>query len=201
MKKNIGKWVLMGILTCSSMGAQAQNLDYDTKHDIAISYGAAPLSTWVSVGTTVITTIFTGTVYKYEESSSFGSLSAEYFYHTSPSLSFGAIACFSQNADNLIIDGKESGERKASYITVMPAVKWEYLRRKNFGMYSKLGIGYTLEHVSETYNGKDDTNNSGFLNFQISALGIEAGSKQFRCFGELGYGEQGILLAGLRYKF
>ena len=38
-------------------------------------------------------------------------------------------------------------------------------------------------------------------NFQASLLGIEAGSEKIRGFAELGAGEQGIILAGLRYKF
>ena len=37
--------------------------------------------------------------------------------------------------------------------------------------------------------------------FQASLLGIEAGSPTIRAFTELGTGEQGIILAGVRYKF
>jgi hypothetical protein len=36
--------------------------------------------------------------------------------------------------------------------------------------------------------------------FQVSALGVEFGGK-FRGFAELGVGDQGILQAGIRYKF
>ena len=32
-------------------------------------------------------------------------------------------------------------------------------------------------------------------------IGLEAGSQNIRAFLEAGVGEQGILLAGLRYKF
>ena len=39
------------------------------------------------------------------------------------------------------------------------------------------------------------------FNFQVSAIGVEVGSPKFRGFAELGYGEQGIALIGLRYKF
>ena len=39
------------------------------------------------------------------------------------------------------------------------------------------------------------------VNWQISLLGLEAGSERLRGFIELGTGEQGIGLIGLRYKF
>jgi hypothetical protein len=40
-----------------------------------------------------------------------------------------------------------------------------------------------------------------FFNFQVSALGIEAGTENVRGFAELGIGEQGIALAGVRIRF
>ena len=47
--------------------------------------------------------------------------------------------------------------------------------------------------------GRDDKTDLLF-NFQASLLGVEFGGA-FRGFVELGFGEQGIALAGLRYKF
>ena len=39
------------------------------------------------------------------------------------------------------------------------------------------------------------------FNFQVSALGIEAGSENIRAFAEFGVGEQGVILGGIRAKF
>ena len=39
------------------------------------------------------------------------------------------------------------------------------------------------------------------FNWQLSLIGVEAGSPYMRAFAELGFGEQGIVCAGLRYKF
>lgn len=39
-----------------------------------------------------------------------------------------------------------------------------------------------------------------YFMFQLSVLGAEFGGK-FRGFAELGVGDQGILQAGIRYKF
>ena len=45
------------------------------------------------------------------------------------------------------------------------------------------------------------TANDIVFNFQATAIGVEAGSSHVRAFTELGIGEQGIALAGVRFKF
>lgn len=66
-----------------------------------------------------------------------------------------------------------------------------------------MGITYAVAFENEkysvsTYKEKD----SGvFPNFQISLVGAEVGSRQWRGFAEMGFGEQGILMGGLRYRF
>lgn len=71
-------------------------------------------------------------------------------------------------------------------------------------MYSKIALGATL--LNEKYDSNRDNSNDYddsalHVNWQLSLLGIEAGSPTVRAFAELGFGEQGIILAGLRYKF
>ena len=86
----------------------------------------------------------------------------------------------------------------------MPAVKFDWLRMKNFGMYSKLAVGATLRNEkfnSDSSSSKDTSDSEVHVNWQASFLGIEAGSPTLRGFLELGTGEQGIALVGLRYKF
>lgn len=64
--------------------------------------------------------------------------------------------------------------------------------------------GLTFASKKEDYSKGSAENQSeskvGF-NFQASALGIEAGSETIRAFFELGVGEQGVLLGGIRAKF
>ena len=89
-------------------------------------------------------------------------------------------------------------------VAMMPAAKFNWLRMKNFGMYSKLAAGLTFASKKEDYSKGNTPNQSeskvGF-NFQVSAIGFEAGSENIRAFAELGVGEQGIILAGVRAKF
>ena len=39
------------------------------------------------------------------------------------------------------------------------------------------------------------------FNFQVSAIGAEFGNQSVRGFAELGFGELGVALIGVRYKF
>jgi hypothetical protein len=51
-------------------------------------------------------------------------------------------------------------------------------------------------------DGSEDYSEKALLfNLQLSLIGVEAGSPNMRAFAELGFGEQGIVCAGLRYKF
>ena len=96
------------------------------------------------------------------------------------------------------------GESKNNYFTLMPAVKFDWLRKSHFGMYSKLAVGATLrseEYTSKNDSKRDYTDSTVHLNWQVTAIGIEAGSTTVRGFAELGTGEQGVILAGVRCKF
>ena len=75
-------------------------------------------------------------------------------------------------------------------------------------MYSKVGLGVTFrtqkEDINEakaSNNGSDQSKNDVFFNFQLSALGMEFGAETVRGFVELGVGEQGMGLVGIRCKF
>ncbi len=86
------------------------------------------------------------------------------------------------------------------------AVKFDWLRKKNFGLYSKVAAGLTYAHEKQTTTWKGDntevySDNKVRFNFHASLLGAEAGSQKVRAFAEVGMGEQGIGVLGLRYKF
>ena len=93
-----------------------------------------------------------------------------------------------------------------TFLTLMPSVKFNWLRKKHFGMYSGLTAGVMFLSVSANDNAKatdpdaKDETLASFM-FQVTALGAEFGSEQFRGFVEAGLGEKGTLCAGLRYRF
>lgn len=181
------------------MSINAQN-GYDTRHEIGISYGFECNSDIISSFGGALGNAMAGAQSRNE--SHIGTIMAEYFYHLSPSVGVGAMAGFGQHTEDSYLGDSKLGENTDTYFTFMPAVKFNWLRKRNFGMYSKLAAGITFSKFKyDSENGNDDSENNTEFNWQASLLGIEAGSTTLRAFGELGFGEQGMLVVGLRYKF
>ncbi|MBR4338493.1 MAG: hypothetical protein IKP91_09735 [Bacteroidaceae bacterium] len=180
----------------------AQNGYDDTKSEVAVSYGLLANSQWLDAFTAVVTEE-AGAVLSNEQF--LGPLSIEYFYHYRSWLSFGGALVYGQSSMDVANqqEGPKVGTSKIQYLSLMPAMKFDWLRFSHFGMYSKLAAGYTmrLQHYIYTDGRPQENENIFHPNFQISLLGIEAGSPRFRVYFEGGIGEQGVLLAGLRYKF
>lgn len=191
----------ISVVFCAS--AQAQESE-ETRHEIAISYGTVPNSMWIDVLTDVIPAMFGEDHDNYKCVDPIG---LEYFYHTSPLIGVGAVAVFTTNNENGYYDHVLSSHINRTYFTVMPSVKFNWLRKNNWGLYSKLALGASYTHfVNKDYDeqGKVDDKvkaDDMLFNFQVSLLGFEAGSNHVRGFLELGMGEQGVALAGVRYKF
>lgn len=190
MKKNI---LMAAAAMMIAANVSAQNGYDDTKHEVSIRYGLLPTSE-----------IFHNNS-EYENETYLGSFSAEYFYHIKEWLSVGCVFAYGKwKADYIKYDYIiEEDKKETNYYTFLPAVKFDYIRKKNFGMYSKAGLGVSISSTTDTYtDGSTYKFSSEYnLNFQATFLGIEAGSPYLRGFAELGIGEQGIASIGLRYKF
>lgn len=224
------KSMMTVILLCSvSLNIQAQNDEYyKTKDDLAVSVGVGAnsqiinaFSTIFSVlGEALITSSITGGTFvgttTYENEKDIPALSVEYFHHFSPVVSIGAIAAFNGTTSDMYCkfqrtNGESATKEKVGtsskyFFTVMPAAKFDWLRRKNFGLYSKVAVGatYASERQKQDVNGEKKevhSNNEIRFNFQASLIGVEVGSQKLRGFAEFGVGEQGIAQAGVRYKF
>ena len=179
--------------------AQAQD---EPRHEVSFSYGAIPNSLWIDITSDVISSMFGAT---YEHSGVVGPIGVEYHYRTSPLIAVGAIATFAKHNEEENVQGSIARTSENSYFTLMPSVKFNWLRRPNWGMYSKVAAGASLRHSSlqnkAEEHAKKVTDNVAFFNFQVSAVGIEAGTENVRGFAELGIGEQGVGLAGVRFRF
>ena len=199
--------VLLAALAISAfmcVPAQAQD-EMETRHEIAVSYGAVPNSVWIDILTDVVPAIFGES---HENNHYIGPIGLEYYYHTSPLIGVGVVGVFATNNEDAFRKEKMTAHINKSYTTLMPSVKFNWLRKEKWGMYSKIALGATLAHSSnQEYNesgklaGEKETNNDVFFNFQASLLGVEVGNQNVRGFAELGVGEQGLALAGVRFKF
>lgn len=192
---------MVAVAMMTAMSVQAQSNGYDTKHEVAISFGIYSNSQIIDVFENVGGALVGA---RFENESFTGPISAEYFYHVKNWLGVGGIFAYGQNEQDVYLLGDKDGVSKNTYLTLMPAVKFDWLRKKNFGMYSKLAFGATLrneKYDSDSATGRDDSDSEVHVNWQASLLGIEAGGPTFRGFLELGAGEQGIFQVGMRYKF
>ena len=200
MKK---KFIFAVVIMISAMGAKAQS--DELRNEIGVSYGLGISLIGDGIGNGIGAGIFDAlTGRKWTNDKQFGSLAVEYFRHLdNPRWAVGGIVTYSQCGEDVEYQNAKEGERIRKYISVMPSVKYYYVDKKSFGLYSKLGVGGMLLNWNskDTKSGKTDSDSKIYLTCQITLLGLEAGSQNIRGFLEAGAGEQGIVLAGMRCKF
>ena len=201
--------LIMAITALMSVTAiNAQEGYEDTQHEVALSYGALSTSQWLDVFEHIASAVFENG--KYENERNFGPIGVEYFYHAKKWIGVGGTFVYGSCTQDIVNRSdpdnvKKDGEMVHNFFTLMPAVKFDWLRKKHFGMYSKLAFGATLRQESVTsYNLEKNPSSNDVMvhvNWQVSPIGMEFGGIYLHGFAELGIGEQGTLLAGLRYKF
>ena len=177
--------VVAAMMATLSLKAQS----YEPKNEIGIYYGFGSASD-------IVSTYAGAFSFSSDDQSGFwGPIGIEYFYHVSPVVGVGAVASIAGCK-------YDHSSFKANYYTVMPAVKFNWLRRDHFGLYSELAAGMIIMQTKVDGTNHSDAKEESTTDFmwQATALGVEFGSA-FRGFCELGFGEKGILCAGVRYKF
>ena len=191
----------VALMTGMSANAQCENL----KNELSLSYGVGSLAQLGDgIGEGLAMALFSDT--ENDDGFILGPVSIEYFYHfNNPRLAIGGFVSYSKWDSDVVKKGGDKdkvGERNRNYWAVMPAIKWYWVNKNSFGLYSKGAAGAAFlsstDKDLETNTSKDDSGT--YFMFQVSFIGVEFG-KQFRGFAEAGLGEQGFLLAGIRYKF
>ena len=182
----------------------------EPKNEISVAWGGLSNSQFANIFADIFTAAFEALVNKdgtrWDDTVDFGSLSVEYFHHVTPMISLGGIGVFNVHNRDLLQNGAKIGSNNRSFITMMPAVKFHWVRKDFWGLYSKLAAGASLIVLTEKANATassdpiDSSDTSAAFNFQASALGLEFG-RAFRGFCEGGFGEQGMFALGLRYRF
>ena len=198
------KKILLLAVAAMMATVNANAWDDNIKQEVGISYGVWSNSDIINAYETIGTNIVGAST---GDEHFVGPIGLEYFYHLNSWFSVGGIGVYGQMHQDLFLTGKKNGkdgEIKNLYLTLIPAMKFDWVRKSHFGVYSKLGIGATLRNEKVDYDAsdKDDYNDTEVhVNWQVSLLGLEAGGNRLRGFLEIGTGEQGIFDIGLRYKF
>jgi len=172
-------FAILALVLATTLSINAQN---EWKNEISVSYG---VGAFTDLSSSYLKGIFSG-----KQTSYVGPFGVEYFHRPKSKLGVGLLGTFSTCKWN------DSDKARTKYLGIMPAVKYNWLNRNHFSMYSKLALGVLIGMES----GENNDKTKATFAWQASAVGAEFGSA-FRGFLELGCGEQGILVAGLRYKF
>lgn len=173
-------FVILVVALAATLNLSAQN---EWKNEIGVSYG---FGTFTDMSSSYLKGIFSG-----KQTNYIGAFGAEYFHRPNAgALGVGLVGTFSTCKWN------DSDKARTKYISIMPAVKYNWMNREHISLYSKVALGVLIG--MENIDSQDKT--KAAFAWQASVLGAEFGSA-FRGFLELGFGEQGLVVAGLRYKF
>lgn len=224
MKKIFALIVIVAMFT-TNVNAQNKNY-YNTRHEIGVTVGSGATSEIISgladatsmLVSAAVSSVMTGGAatgyYNYGDAKYIPTITAEYYYHVNKYIGLGGFVGFNGLTRDMYVNWNDnvngthhkekSGEATRRNLSIIPGAKIDWLRMKNFGLYSKAGVGVTFmyEHQKDDEaNGLDYSDTTVIPNINLSLLGMEAGSENIRGFIEMGFGEQGILLAGVKYKF
>ena len=217
---------LMAMMFAVSNSAMAQN---DTKSEISFSVGGyTPNQTTLAEGIgeglgKAMATMITFGLYdasktaKDEKTSP--AYTVQYLYRVSPNLKIGGAVTYQHTSYTLSVKNKDTGayddvaKNRNNYFTVMPTVKASWFDKKNISLYSKVAAGVCIafkdskvksgvsDEDAKTLLKEVETKKGTRFGYQVSPIGCEFGSKNIRAFVELGYGFQGLGLAGLSIQF
>ena len=227
MKKNNYLMVaLMAMMFAVSNSAMAQN---DTKSEFSFSVGGyTPNQTTLAEGFgegfgKAMASMMTFGLYdasktaKDEKTSP--AYTVQYLHRISPNLKIGGAVTYQHTSYTLSVKNKDTGvydemaKNRNNYITVMPTVKASWLDKKNFSLYSKVAAGVCIafkdskvksgvsDEDAKTLLKEVETKKGTRFGYQVSPIGCEFGSKNIRAFVEVGYGFQGLGMAGLSIQF
>lgn len=160
------------------------------RHEVSVSYGAAPVTDWIDSYSDMLTGIFTG---ESSDLDGWGAVTVGYNFRLTGSFSLGAEVVYSSNAQKFRRTKSTIDNR---YWSVMPHAKWCWLNLRIFSLYSRVGVGATFSKSKAV--GKSDSTTQ--FAFQVSPVGIEVGGR-LAAFAEGGIGVSGCFLIGARYRF
>lgn len=199
MKKRI---FLLGLAIALALPVLAQIEEIPIqRHEISIGYGNQPVTgyqwRWNS------------SWYYYQTTDKVGAFIGTYTYRINGELGIGLTYCYDPRRLGYFTDKEHQNdvcELDESSHTVMLHVKSNWLNRKWFSLYSKVAVGgafwkYKLfEYHSDMYEITLPEQTSCFA-YQLVPIGIEVGNERLAGFFQCGLGMEGLLSAGIRFRY
>ena len=175
--------------------------DDESRSEVSVTYGQATLPQFAYVMGGVLGVAFTAGHFTFENSRFLGGVGLECVRYANNWLGFGLAGTFDyMTSDAFSVDGDgnktPNGKYNLGFVSVMPVVKFAWLRRPHVGLYTKLGVGAGLA----LDNGDTVEENITWAG-QVTPIGFDFGNESFRGFVEAGVGMQGLVAAGIRWLF
>lgn len=122
-----------------------------------------------------------------------GAVTAGVNFQASPKLWIGPSYTFSSATV-----GHGPQHSNVAYHSVMLNGRYQYYRNGDFKMYGKAGLGVDITHLMQ--KGRDSYNKC-YVAFQVTPVGAEyTVANGIDLYGELGFGAQGLLQVGVKFK-
>ncbi|MCX8159343.1 MAG: hypothetical protein N3G18_00240 [Candidatus Saccharicenans sp.] len=170
----------------------------EKRHEFSAGYGLVTSSQIVDIFTNVLLiTITIGQAAKVDNKYP-GAFVLNYKYSGRSRLAFGFTFAVDRASGNLAMSGNPVGSYSENYYTGAVELDYRFINRKNFCLYSGLGLGLTVRKGKYTYS-ETETSSSALPAVNVTLLGFRVGDK-IALFGELGGGYKGIFHGGVRFR-
>lgn len=170
------------------------------RHSISAGYGVLTFQDVASVTTDIIVSVASAEVI---DVSSSGVLYVEYSYYRTNHWRFVLDANYIKVKSTFVQGPNQQpyGNGEDIYYSGMIGVNYHWIADAFIELYSGLQLGASYVKSRQDYvGGTEATDNIIFPAFQITGLGLRVG-KKFGGFAEAGFGNKGILNAGLDLRF
>lgn len=195
MKKFILALSLAFLTISPSLMAQETE---DLRDEISVGYGYVTLYQTAFVLGGVFATVFSAGYAHMGDFVMPGALSIGYDRKLTDVCTIGAVSTYEyvsytvRDKNNDVTD-----HSKQNIVSIMPSLKLYWFRHPRFAMYSKIAGGGAASFA------KSDDGGSATFTWaaQVSPISMEFGASALRGYVETGFGFQGLVSAGLRYRF
>lgn len=137
---------------------------------------------------------FAPNTYRGDEKSP-GALSLSYMYGVKKWLWLGVSATYTSFYQNIYdFSHQKVSTDMAHKIAIIPMIRFMYVNKESFNLYSACGIGISFA----SYNGRSNFKYHPVI--QLTGIGVSVG-KELRGFAEFGCGPRGIFNCGVQYRF
>lgn len=209
--KAIPALLTAALLCAGTVAANAQWRKPFKTNDFVVKYGYLSCMTIVkSLGNVEQNDVGQATL-ETDNRKSIGAVSAEFMHRKRQKFSFGIGATWERTTEDCLyptpFDGDiNAGQLTNTYITVTPMIRFNWIDRTFFMMYTRLAAGFTFildkwDGSSADYDNWDvKSEKQHYFGYQISPLGFAFG-RRICGFVEIGFGCQGLAQAGIMFKF